>query len=231
VRPSSGGFSFKPTGNPWFSWSYVTGHGHDILSATGQHVILTLASVALGVAVAIPLSLLARRTGWLRGGVLGVSSALYAVPSLAFVVALFKVFGLSKLTIVVPLAAYTLVILVRTILAGLDAVPDEAVDAARGMGFSEARIFLRVRLPIAVPTLIAGLRLATVSTIELVVIGGYVGQGGYGAKMFQGFNNNFYKQEITTYVVLTVLLALVADLLLLGVQRAVTPWQRRLGAG
>jgi osmoprotectant transport system permease protein len=229
MRPP-GGFTFHKTGNPWFSWHYVTSHGHDILTATQQHVILTLASVALGVLASIPFALLARRTPWLRAGVLGFCTALYAIPSLAFVVALFKIFDLSKLTIVIPLAAYSLVILVRNILTGLDEVSVEAVEAARGMGFTDARIFLRVRLPMAVPTIVAGLRLAVVSTIELVVIGGYVGQGGYGALIFEGFRINFYKAEITTYLLLTVVLALVADVLILALQRWLTPWRRGVEA-
>jgi osmoprotectant transport system permease protein len=221
-----GGFTFKKTGNPWFSWHYVTSHGHDILTATQQHVTLTLLSIALGAAVSIPLTLIARRTPSLRAAVFALCTAVYAVPSLAFVVALVKVFGLSKLTIVIPLAAYSLVIFVRNALTGLDEVPGEAIDAARGMGFSEARIFVRVRLPMAVPTMVAGLRLAVVSTIELVVIGGYVSQGGYGAKIFEGYHDNLYRQEITTYLVLTVLLALVADGLVLLLGRALTPWRR-----
>jgi osmoprotectant transport system permease protein len=229
MRPP-GGFTFHKTGNPWFSWHYVTSHGHDILTATQQHVILTLASVALGVVASIPFALLARRTPWLRAGVLGLCTALYAIPSLAFVVALFKIFDLSKLTIVIPLAAYSLVILVRNILTGLDEVSIEAVEAARGMGFTDARIFLRVRLPMAVPTILAGLRLAVVSTIELVVIGGYVGQGGYGTLIFQGFRNDFYRAEITTYLLLTVLLALVADVLILALQRRLTPWRQGVEA-
>jgi len=226
MRPP-GGFTFHKMGNPWFSWSYVTSNGHDILVATEQHVTLTLSAVALGIALSIPLALLARRTPWLRAGVLALCNGLYAIPSLAFIVALFKVFGLGKLTIVIPLACYSLVILVRNILTGLDEVSAEAIDAARGMGFSDRRTFLRVRLPMAAPAIVAGLRIAMVSTIELVVIGGYVGQGGYGAKIFEGYNDNLYKPEITTYLVLTVLLALTADGLLLLLERAITPWRRR----
>jgi osmoprotectant transport system permease protein len=225
-----GGFTFHKTGNPWFSWHYVTSHGHDILAATQQHVTLTLASIALGAAVSIPLTLLSRRTPWLRAAVFALCTAVYAVPSLAFVVALVKIFGLSKLTIVIPLASYSLVIFVRNILTGLEEVPVDAVDAARGMGFSDVRIFMRVRLPMAVPTMIAGLRLAVVSTIELVVIGGYVSQGGYGAMIFQGYRDNLYKQEMSTYLILTVLLALVADGLVLLLGRALTPWRRGLAA-
>jgi osmoprotectant transport system permease protein len=122
-----------------------------------------------------------------------------------------------------------LVILVRNILTGLDEVDSEAVAAARGMGMSNARIFAQVRLPMALPTIIAGVRLAVVSTIELVVIGGYVGQGGYGSKIFEGFSARSHT-ELTTYLLLTVLLALVADALLLTLQRLLTPWRRGLAA-
>src|SRR6185312_4034621 len=182
-----GDFTFHKQGDHWLSWHYITSNAHAILSATQTHVTLTLESVALGLLCAIPLAAVARQRRWLRALVLNFGTAVYAIPSLAFIVALVKVFELSSLTVVIPLAAYSLVILVRNILTGLDEVSGEAVDAARGMGLSELRIFLRVRLPIALPTIIAGIRLAVVSTIELVVIGGYVGQGGYGEKIFEAF--------------------------------------------
>jgi osmoprotectant transport system permease protein len=223
-----GGFTFHKTGNPWFSWHYVTSNGHAIFTATGQHVTLTLEAVAIGALVSMPLAILARRSGSLRAGILGLSTAVYAIPSLAFIVALGPIFNYGRLTVVLPLAAYSLVIFVRTILTGLDEVSGEAIEAARGMGFSERGIFLRVRLPMAVPTMVAGLRLAVVSTIELVVIGGYVAQGGYGEMIFQGLHDNLYKQQITTYLILTVLLALVADGLILLLGRALTPWRRGL---
>jgi osmoprotectant transport system permease protein len=221
-----GGFTFKKTGNPWFSWHYVTSHGHDILTATQQHVTLTAESVALGALVSLPLALLARRTPWLRAGVLAMCTGLYAIPSLAFIVALGRIFNFDAWTVIIPLAAYSLVIFVRNILTGLEEVSAEAIEAARGLGFSDRRVFLRVRLPMAVPTIMAGLRLAVVSTIELVVIGGYVSQGGYGEQIFLGYHDNLYKQQITTYIVLTILLALVADALILGLGRALTPWRR-----
>jgi osmoprotectant transport system permease protein len=220
-----GDFTFHKQSDPWLSWHYITSNAHAILSATQTHVTLTLESVALGLLFAIPLAAIARQRLWLRSLVTNLCTAIYAVPSLAFIVALVKVFNLSSLTVVIPLASYSLVILVRNILTGLDEVSGEAVDAARGMGLSELRIFLRVRLPIAVPTIVAGIRLAVVSTIELVVIGGYVGQGGYGEKIFEAFSARSHT-ELTTYVLLTVVLALVADALLLIAQRVLTPWRR-----
>ncbi len=224
MRPP-GGFTFHKQGNPWLSWHYITSNSHAILSATSEHVTLTIEAVALGLALSIPLAALARQRQWLRSTIMNFCTALYAVPSLAFIVALVKVFNLSRLTVVIPLAAYSLVILVRNILTGLDEVSGETVDAARGMGLSNPRIFFRVRLPIATPAIVAGLRLAVVSTIELVVIGGYVGGGGYGAKVFEGFNTKSHT-ELATYIVLTVLLALIADSLLLLTQRLITPWRR-----
>jgi len=227
VRPPER-FKFHSTGDPWLSWHYITSHSHDILTATQDHVILTLASVGLGVLFAVPLSALARRRSWLREVVLALCNAVYAIPSLAFVIAMFKFFELSRLTVIIPLAAYCQVILVRNILTGLDEVSSEAVDAARGMGFSPTRIFWRVRLPIAVPTIVAGLRIAVVSTIELVVIGGFIGQNGYGHYIFEGYRNS-YHTELLTYLLMTIVLALIADFLILMAQRVLTPWRRGLG--
>lgn len=220
-----GDFTFHKQGDPWLSWHYITANSDAIVSATRTHVTLTLEAVALGLLVAIPVSALARQRSWLRSIVLNLCTAIYAIPSLAFVVAMIKIFELSSLTVVIPLAAYSLVILVRNILTGLDEVSSEAVDAAIGMGMSRLRIFMKVRLPMALPTIIAGIRLAVVSTIELVVIGGYVGQGGYGSKIFEAFSNRSHT-EMTTYLLLTVLLALVADAILVIAQRFLTPWRR-----
>jgi osmoprotectant transport system permease protein len=224
-----GGFTFHKQGNPWLSWHYITSNSHAILSATSTHVTLTLESVALGLLIAIPLAAIARQRSWLRSLVLNLGTAIYAIPSLAFVVAMIKIFELSSLTVVIPLASYSLVILVRNIITGLDEVDTDAVDAARGMGMSDTRIFATVRLPMALPTVIAGLRLAVVSTIELVVIGGYVGQGGYGSKIFEAFSNHSHT-EMATYLLLTVLLALIADLILVVLQRLITPWRRGAAA-
>jgi osmoprotectant transport system permease protein len=219
-----GEFHFHKMGDPWLSWHYITANSHVILAATRTHVTLTLEAVALGLLVAMPMAALARQKPWLRSLILNLCTAIYAVPSIAFIVALVNIFELSSLTVVIPLASYSLVILVRNILTGLDEVDAEAVAAARGMGMSDLRIFFKVRLPMAVPTIVAGIRLAVVSTIELVVIGGYVGQGGYGEEIFQGFAANSHTQ-LATYILLTVLLALVADVILLVAQRLLTPWK------
>jgi osmoprotectant transport system permease protein len=225
VRPPGDGFTLK-VGNPWFSWHYVTSNAATIEAAAREHVTLTVLSVALGFAVAMPLALLGTRSRWLRSGVFAMSTALYAIPSLAAIVAFYPIFGLSRWTVVIPLAMYSLVILVRNTVTGLDGVPADTIDAAVGMGMSPLMVLLRVRLPLAVPAIVAGLRLATVSTIELVVIGGFVGSGGFGEFILEGLHDNDYHAEIMTYLIATILLALVADLLLLGLQWLVTPWQR-----
>jgi osmoprotectant transport system permease protein len=225
VRPPADGFTLK-VGNPWFSWHYVTSNAATIESAAREHVTLTLLSVGIGFLLALPLAVIGTRSGLAKAAVFGISTALYAIPSLAAIVALYPIFGLSRWTVVLPLAMYSLIILVRNMVTGLDGVPVDAIDAAVGMGMSPRAVFLRVRLPLAVPTIIAGLRLATVATIELVVIGGFVGSGGFGEYILEGLHDNDYHAEIMTFLILTILLALVADLLLLGLQWLVTPWQR-----
>jgi osmoprotectant transport system permease protein len=128
--------------------------------------------------------------------------------------------------VIVALTAYNLLILVRNVLTGLRGVPDEAKEAATGMGFGAVRRIFRVELPLALPSITAGLRIATVNTVALVTIGFAVGHGGLGALITQGYKNNLYRQQVMTGIVLTVLLALVLDLLLLLVQRLLTRWQR-----
>jgi osmoprotectant transport system permease protein len=139
---------------------------------------------------------------------------------------LFPLSGLSSTTVLIGLVAYSLVILLRNFLAGLAAVPEDVREAARGMGYGPARMFVSVELPLALPTFLAGLRIATVSTVALVTVGVLVGHGGLGQLIIGGFNANFYRAEIVTGSLLCVLLALVFDLLIAGVGRALTPWSR-----
>ena len=213
--------------NPWFTWDYVTNYRDEILAALEEHVILTGLSVGIGLAVALPLALLARRSRLLEAAVYGVTGALYTIPALALFAFLYPIFGLSRKTVVLPLVAYTLLILVRNLVTGLQGVPPETVEAARGMGYSPTRLLLRVELPLALPSILAGIRIATVSTIALVTVGAIVGNGGLGELILEGFNSNFYRAEITTACVLCVALAVAADLLLVGAQRVLAPWARR----
>ena len=212
--------------NPWFDGGYVVDNWDTIVRYLGEHVRLTVAAVLIGAAIALPLALLARRSRLLAGSVLGLSTVIYTIPSLAMFAFIFPFTGLSATTVLVGLVAYSLVILVRNFLAGLQGVPDDVREAARGMGYGSVRRFVQVDLPLALPAFMAGLRIATVSTVALTTVGVLVGHGGLGQLITGGFNSNFYRAEIVTGTIGCVLLALFADLLLAGVERLLTPWTR-----
>jgi osmoprotectant transport system permease protein len=212
--------------NPWFSGSYVSDNWHTIVGYLGEHVRLTVAAVLLGTLIALPMALLARRTRFLAGAVLGLSTVVYTIPSLAMFAFIFPFTGLSSTTVLIGLVAYSLVILVRNFLTGLQGVPGDVREAARGMGYGSLRMFLQVDLPLALPAFMAGLRIATVSTVALTTVGVLVGHGGLGQLIIGGFNANFYRAEIVTGALGCVLLALVFDVLLAGAERLLTPWAR-----
>jgi osmoprotectant transport system permease protein len=216
--------------NPWIDPSYVVDNWDSILRYLGEHVRLTVGAVVLGALIALPLALLARRSRFLAGPVLAVSTIVYTIPSLAMFAFIFPFTGLSSTTVLIGLVAYSLVILIRNFLAGLQGVPDDVREAARGMGYGTVQLFWKIDLPLAMPAFIAGLRIATVSTVALVTVGVLVGHGGLGQLILGGFNANFYRAEIVTGTVLCVLLALLADVLLVGAERLVTPWARTVRA-
>jgi osmoprotectant transport system permease protein len=216
--------------NPWFDLSYVMDNRESILRLLGEHVRLTVAAVVLGALIALPLAVLARRSRWLAGPVLGASTLIYTIPSLAMFAFVAPVTGLTTTTVLIGLVLYSLVILVRNFLAGLQAVPAEVRESARGMGYGPVRLFWQVDLPLALPSFMAGLRVATVSTVALVTVGVIVGHGGLGQLITGGFAANFYRAQIVTGAVGCVLLALLADLLLAGAERLLTPWARETRA-
>ena len=213
--------------NPWFSWDFIVDNQELLLTALREHVTITVVAVLMATVVAFPLALIARRYRFLQGPVLGAAGVLYTIPALVVIAVLWPVFGLSPLTVEIALAIYELLILLRNFIAGLDGVPRDAVDAAVGMGFGPARLLWRVQVPLALPTMLAGVRIATVSTIGLVTIGALVGHGGFGSLIIRGFEDNFYRAEILTATLACVALALVAEALLLGVERRATPWASR----
>lgn len=184
-----------------------------------------MVSVLLAVAVSIPLALIARRWRWLEHLVLGASTAVYTVPSLALFSLLLPFTGLSARTVVVGLVLYSLTVLVRSVVSGLAGVPADVIDAARGMGYGGSRLLWTVRFPLALPAILAGVRVATVSTVALTTVGAVVGYGGLGNLIYDGLRSLF-KAQVLTASVLCVVLALALDVLLLGVQRAATGWQR-----
>ncbi|MEV5241825.1 ABC transporter permease [Streptomyces cinnamoneus] len=211
--------------NDWVCGEYVRTRTQELTDATLQHVGITLASVAIGLLVAFPLALLARRWRAVAGPVLGMTTILYTIPSLAMFSLLVPVFGLSAAVVVTGLVLYSLTILVRNILTGLASVPQEAREAARGMGYGPLRLLFAVELPLAVPALMAGLRIATVSTVSLTTVGAIMGYGGLGNLIYEGMRS-YFKAQVLTASVLCVVLAVTADLALLFVQRLLTPWAR-----
>ncbi|MER8039867.1 ABC transporter permease [Streptomyces hydrogenans] len=216
-------------GNDWICGEYLRTRREELTDALVQHIGLTAASVAIALLVAVPLALLVRARPRLAAPVLGLTTLLYTVPSLAMFSLLLPVFGLSSALVVTGLVLYALTILVRNTLAGLEAVPAETREAARGLGFGPWRLLWQVELPLALPVLMAGVRMATVSTIALTTVGSVVGRGGLG-NLIEDALPTFFKAQVLAASVLCVLLAVVADLLLLGVQRLLTPWSRAQGA-
>jgi osmoprotectant transport system permease protein len=212
-------------GEPWVRWDWVGRHLGDILAALAQHVELTVIAVGCGLLIAAPVGMLAWRFRATRGAVLGFAGALYTIPSLALFALLIPLTGLSVLTSEIGLVAYTLLILVRNIVVGLDGVPAAVRDAAQGMGYRPLGRLLRVELPLALPVIMAGVRVATVTTIGLITITALLGQGGLGQLILQGLINDF-RTPILVGAVLSVALAVVADLGLAAVQRQMTPWSR-----
>ncbi|WP_431959311.1 ABC transporter permease [Actinacidiphila sp. bgisy160] len=211
--------------NDWICGEFVRTRSQELLDAGVEHLWITAASVAAGVLLALPLALVARRWRAAAAPVLGVTTVLYTIPSLALFSLLVPVFGISASVVVTGLTLYSLTILVRNFLAGLDAVPEDAREAARGMGYGPVRLLWEVELPLAMPAVMAGVRIATVATISLTTVGAIVGYGGLGNLIKDGMQS-FFKAEVLTASVICVVFALVADLLLLGVQRLLTPWTR-----
>jgi osmoprotectant transport system permease protein len=212
--------------NPWLSWDYVTSHWEELLAAGREHVLLTVASVVLALLVAFPLAMLVRRYRVLLGPALSVAGVLYTIPSLALISLLWPVFGLSPLTVIVALAVYALLVVLRNTVVGLDAVDPDVVDAARGMGMDRRGILWRVEVPLALPAILAGVRIATVSTVGLVTIGALVGYGGFGSLILSGFQQNFWHAQILTATVACVLLAVLFEVALHWLQARSAPWAR-----
>jgi osmoprotectant transport system permease protein len=211
--------------NPWFSWDYVANSWRPLIDASIEHLFITITVVACATVIAVPLGLVAARWKILTTPMLVGAGIVYTIPSLALITGLWPVFGLSVTTVIVALTLYSLMVILRNTIVGLQEVSPEIVNAARGMGFAEWRLLTRVALPIATPAVMAGIKLATVSTVGLVMIGALVGHGGLGTIVLNGFTNNFYRAPIVLGTVLTVLLALLLEFGLTRVQRRLTPWQ------
>lgn len=211
--------------NDWVCGAYLADRRAELVSATTQHVMITAAAVALGLALAVPLALVARRTPRLETVVVGGATGIYTIPSLALFPLLVPFTGITATTVIIGLALYCLTILVRAILDGLRSVPRDVVDSARGMGYGRRALLWRVELPLALPVIMAGLRVATVSTVALTTVGSLVAYGGLGNLIADGVFTNF-RAELLAACVLCVVLAVVLDALVVVVQRLLTPWAR-----
>lgn len=227
VIPNFGTASRCITENHAFCPSWVADHWHDTLApALVQHLKLTGIAVGIGFAIALAAALVAYRFRRLDQPIGLVSDFLYTIPSLALFQLLVPITGLTVTTVEVALVGYTLLILYRNILEGLRGVPPSVREAARGMGLTPLQLLLRIDLPLAAPAIVAGLRLATVSTISIATVAAFVIPQGLGRPIFVALSTNLFKTEIIAAGGLAILLALAADAVLVLVQRALTPWRR-----
>jgi osmoprotectant transport system permease protein len=213
-------------GEPLFRLDWVLEHLDTLAQRIGEHMLVTVIAVAAGFVISFALALAVRRYPPLYGPILAISGVLYAIPSIALFVLFIPITGLSLLTAEIALVSYTLVILVRNIVTGLRGVPPEVIEAARGMGYTDRQRLWRVEIPIAMPIIVAGLRIATVTTIGLVTIATLIGMGGMGYLIVNiGVQRRFPTATITG-VVIVVLLSTAVDLGLQLLQRRLTPWAR-----
>jgi osmoprotectant transport system permease protein len=210
---------------PLIRWDWIVNHKGLIWSKFVQHVELTVLAVTIGLAISLPLAIYAYRHGKAYAPITWVAGFLYTIPSLALFMILIPFTHLSMTTAEIGLVSYTLLILIRNIVVGLSSVADDLKEAARGMGYTNRQLLWRVELPIALPTIVAGVRIATVSTIGLVTVAALIGYGGLGQFILEGLRQ-FFNTEILLGAVLSVAFALTADGLLLGAERALTPWRR-----
>ncbi len=212
--------------NGTFCWDWVKGHWGDILQPRLlEHLEMTAIAVGIGFAIAFLAALLAHRRHWFEGPFGAFSAFLYTIPSLALFQLLVPFTGLTMLTIEIGLVGYTLLILFRNILAGLQGVPQDVLEAARGMGLTRRQVLVRVELPLAFPAISAGIRIAVVTTISLATVAAYITPLGLGQPIFNGLQTDFTTEFVATGA-LAVALALAADSVLVALQWALTPWVR-----
>jgi osmoprotectant transport system permease protein len=209
--------------NDWWCPPYWSDYRDVLTDQLVQHVWLTVISVALGFAIAFPLGLIARRFPKLESLIVGGTTILYTIPSLALFSLLLPWTGITATTVIIGLALYALTILVRNVLAGLRTVPDEVREAAVGNGYGATRLLFTIELPLALPVIMAGLRVATVSTVALVTVGAIVSYGGLGESLLQAVSTQF-KAQILAASILVVALAVLLDLVLVVMQYLLTPW-------
>jgi osmoprotectant transport system permease protein len=208
----------------FWNWEWVGTHLDLIGEQVLEHLWLTFLAVGLGLLISFPLAIYAYRHPRTYPPITWFTGLLYTIPSLALFALLVPFTGLSTLTAEIGLVSYTLLILIRNIVSGLAAVPEDVKESARGMGLTDRQILWRVELPLAIPVVVAGIRIAAITTIGLVTVTALIGKGGLGALMLGGFRNLYPDIAVVVGVGLSLLLAVLVDGLLLGAQRLWTPW-------
>jgi len=211
---------------PFVVWSWVWSHTDDIWAATWEHIQLTVVAIGVGLVLSMMLSVIGLRFPRTYSPITWVTGIMYTIPSLALFALLVPVTGLTFLTAEIGLVSYTLLILIRNITAGINSVPPEIREAALGMGFTTRRMFWEIEVPLALPAIMAGIRIATVTTVGLVTVTALITYGGLGGLIFRGLNR-FFNTEIVVGVVLSIGLAVALDVLIVLAERALTPWARR----
>ena len=222
------GLAFQNLGPKILDWNWISNNLSDeIIPALIGHIYLSSVSVAIALVIALPTGVLVSRYRKLYPPVTFLTGLLFSIPSLAAFALLVTVpgIGLGPRAVIIALVAYSLLVLIRNVVAGMDSVPEETKDAARGMGLTSRQILFKVELPLALPIIVAGIRIATVTIIGIATIGAYISGGGLGELIFTGISRNFPTRVIVGAVLAT-LLAILADLLLLGVERYLRPWAR-----
>jgi len=215
---------------PTIRWSWIGENTDKISAAFVEHIQLTVLAVAIGFVIAAPLAVFAYRNRWFYGPVTWVTGILYTIPSLALFAMLQPYTGLTVRTAEIGLVSYTLLILIRNIVAALAGVPADVREAARGMGYSERQLLWRVELPLAIPVIMAGVRLATVTTIGLVTVTALIGLGGLGSFILMGMRIDFVTATLVGSI-LSLALAVVVDGALLLLERRLTPWATSRSGG
>jgi osmoprotectant transport system permease protein len=217
---------YADAANPWFSWQFLSQNTDAVLAALREHALLTAEAVVLATLVSVPLAVVAFWFRRLTGPILALTGVLYTIPSLALFALVAPFVGVGRATVLVGLVTYALLVIVRNTLAGLGQVPEAVRDAARGMGYGRVGQLWRIDLPLALPGIMTGVRLATVSTVALVTVGVLIGHGGLGEFLTIGFRAG-YKAEVMTATIIIFLLGVALDVVLAGVGRLLTPWTRR----
>jgi len=216
----------------WVWWDWVTRHvasspvSLSLVDSLREHLSLTVLSVLFAQLISLPLAVAASRSRSLENGVLAVLGIVYTVPSLALFAFLVPLTGLSRTSALIGLTAYNLLVMVRNDIAGLASVPGDVKEAASGLGMSAGRRLVTIEVPLALPSIVAGIRVATVATVALVPITALIGQGGFGQFIDEGLQNLF-KTPIVVGIACSVGLAIVADLALVTLEKRISPWSRR----